>query len=245
MIAILLPDGTARTPRVNHGDDKSQSAAGYDAELVRQFKAGNEAAFVEIVARFRKRILAAAFSLVRNAADAEDVVQDTFISAHRGLAQFRGDSSLATWLYRIATNLSRNHYWYFVRRRRHAMLPLDVPMAEDSDRTVADVLLSDEPSPTHVVARGEFAALIIACMAKLHARHREILRLRNDFDQSYDEIAAVLGIEVGTVKSRLARARGSLRRLLAESCPEIPAAAPLSEWFEPNRGGGRFKVTSN
>lgn len=247
MIAIPLLDGTARPPGLDHGGGKSPSqiAATYDAELVRQFKAGNEAAFVEIVARFRKRILATAFSLVRNAADAEDVAQDTFVRAYRGLARFRGDSSLATWLYRIATNRSHNHYWHFVRRRRHATLSLDVPVAEGSDKSLADALQSDEPSPPQVAARGEFSDLIIACMDKLHAPHREILTLRNDLEQSYDEIATALGIEVGTVKSRIARARASLRRLLAESCPEIPATAALSEWFEPDRGGGRFKVTSN
>src|SRR5512132_1613034 len=103
----------------------SHQEAAHDAELVRRFNAGDEAAFVEIMTRYREKIFSVALALLRNRADAEEIAQDTFIRAHRGLARFRGDSSLATWLHRIAVNLARNRYWYFFRRRRHATLSLD------------------------------------------------------------------------------------------------------------------------
>ena len=113
----------------------SQQEAAHDAGLVRRFNAGDEAAFEEIMNRYREKIFSVALALLRNRADAEEIAQDTFIRAHRGLARFRGDSSLATWLHRIAVNLARNRYWYFFRRRRHATLSLDCALSDDSDAT--------------------------------------------------------------------------------------------------------------
>ena len=97
----------------------SLEEARHDAALVRRFRGGDESAFVEIVARYREKMFSVAFSLLQNRADAEEIAQDTFIRAYRGLARFRGDSALATWLHRIALNLSRNRYWYNFRRCQH------------------------------------------------------------------------------------------------------------------------------
>src|SRR5512133_607976 len=108
----------------------SRQEADHDAELVRRFNAGDEAAFVEIMNRYREKIFSVALALLRNRADAEEIAQDTFIRAHRGLSRFRGDSSLATWLHRIAVNLARNRYWYFFRHRRTE------PSSRGSDRRV-------------------------------------------------------------------------------------------------------------
>jgi RNA polymerase sigma-70 factor (ECF subfamily) len=222
----------------------SHQEAEHDAELVRRFNAGDEAAFVEIMTRYREKIFSVALALLRNRADAEEIAQDTFIRAHRGLSRFRGDSSLATWLHRIAVNLARNRYWYFFRRRRHATLSLDCALSDDSDATFADLVATDAPSPAREAATGEFSALVATCMEKLDARHREILTLRNLLNRSYDEIAQALGINVGTVKSRIARARGNLRALLAEACPEFSPDAAPSDWFEPARATGRLEVAA-
>lgn len=231
-----LSDRAARTAA-------SQQEAAYDAELIRRFNAGDESAFVEIVNRYREKIFSVALALLRNRADAEEIAQDTFIRAHRGLGRFRGDSSLATWLHRIAVNLARNRYWYFFRRRRHATLSLDCALSDDSDATFSDLVATDAPSPAREAATGEFSVLVSECMEKLDARHREILTLRNLLNRSYDEIATSLGINVGTVKSRIARARGNLRALLAEACPEFSPEAAPSDWFEPHRDSGRLEVT--
>ena len=94
-------------------------ATEYDAELVRRFKSGDEDAFAEIVGRHQARITSVALSHLRNHADAEEIAQDTFVRAYRGLALFRGDSSLASWLHSIVFNLSRNRHAYFFRRQRH------------------------------------------------------------------------------------------------------------------------------
>jgi len=208
-----------------------------DATLVRRFNAGDDKAFVEIVTRHRAKMYTIAFSVLRNHSDAEEIAQDTFIRAHRGLTDFRGDSSLATWLYRITVNLARNRYWHFFRRRRHLTQSLDRPLGEENSATFIDVVSSGAPSPARESTLREFSALIAQCMEQLAPAYREILSQRNALNCSYDEIATTLGINVGTVKSRIARARGSLRTLLAKACPEfLPDALP-AEWFESVRPG--------
>jgi RNA polymerase sigma-70 factor, ECF subfamily len=220
----------------------SRAEALFDATLVRRFNAGDEAAFVEIVTRYRDKMFHVALGLLRNRADAEEIAQDTFIRAHRSLARFRGDSSLAAWLYCITLNLSRNRYWYFFRRRRHATLSLDCALTDASDATFADLIATESPDPARESATNEFSALVAACMEKLDARHREILTLRNILHRTYDEIATSLGINVGTVKSRIARARENLRAKLAEACPEFAPESAPSDWFETVRPIGRLAL---
>lgn len=220
----------------------SREDARHDAGLVVRFNAGEEAAFTEIVTRYRGKMFAAAFAMLHNRSDAEEVAQDTFIRAHRGLATFRGDASLSTWLHHIALNLARNNYWYFYRRRRHTTLSLDCPFGADNPATFADLIATESAGPAREAMASEFSDLIAACIARLGARPREILTLRNTHHLSYGEIAGELGISVGTVKSRLGRARDSLRVLLLKSCPEFGSNAPLVAWFEPVRPAGRLEV---
>jgi RNA polymerase sigma-70 factor (ECF subfamily) len=214
----------------------------YDTTLVRRFNMGDEGAFAEIVSRYRSKMFSIAMCHLRNHADAEEIAQDTFIRAHRGLARFRGDSSLATWLHRIAFNLSRNRYKYYFCRRRHAMLSLDCPLNSDNEATFSDLIASENPSPAREATSGEFAELVDDCMSKLGTRQREILVLRNGKDQSYGEIAQTLGISIGTVKSRIGRAREKLRQLISLAYPELPEDASPFDWFETIRSSGRVGV---
>ncbi len=211
--------------------DVPASEAAIDADLVQKFLAGNESAFNEIVTRYSGKIYGLTFNLLRNSADAEEVTQDTFIRAYRGLVRFRGDSSLATWLYRIALNLARNRYWYFFRRRRQNWVSLDRPLTDDSDATFADLIAAGGNDPAQETATAEFTSLVAASMERLDRRHREILTMRNVLDLSYEEIALALGINIGTVKSRIARAREYLREILAESCPEFGCAKTDTDFF--------------
>jgi len=214
----------------------SNQEAVHDTELVRRFNAGDDSAFVEIVTRYRGKMFAIALSHLRNHADAEEIAQDTFIRAHRGLARFRGDSSLATWLHRIAFNLSHNRYWYYFRRRRHDSLSLDSAFGDDNQATVSDLIASDAPNPAREEANREFLAHVKVCMEKLSAQQREVLTLRNGLDQSYEGIAETLGISLGTVKSRIARARENLRAFLVETYAGFePGTSPFSQWFESSR----------
>ncbi|HZZ18744.1 MAG TPA: sigma-70 family RNA polymerase sigma factor [Opitutaceae bacterium] len=199
---------------------------------------------MEIMSRHKARIFAAAMALLRNYADAEEITQDTFIRAHRGFSRFRGDSSVATWLHRIAVNLARNRYWYYFRRRKHTTLSMDAAVGEEGDASFSDLLSAADPDPSQETSRQEFTTAVESCMEKLEPSHRRILTMRSVLDQSYEEIAAALGINVGTVKSRIARARERLRNRLAEQCPEFATEGNPAEWFEPARGEGQVAAAA-
>jgi len=211
--------------------EPSTEEGGDDSTLLSRFSGGDESAFTEIVNRYRGKIFSLTLNLLHNAADAEEITQDTFIRAYRGLERFRGESSLSTWLYRIALNLARNRYWYFFRRRRQNWVSLDRPLNDDSQATLADLVAATDHDPAQETVTGEFTSLIATCMERLDQKHREILIMRNVLDLSYEEIARALGINVGTVKSRIARAREYLRSLLAELCPDLAPAVSLADFF--------------
>lgn len=213
----------------------SIEAAAHDRTLVSRFNAGDGRAFEEIISRYRSKMFSIAFARLRSRADAEEIAQDTFIRAHRGLATFRGESSLCTWLHRITANLASNRYWYLFRRRRHLTQSLDRPLNHDSTATFADVVASEAPGPARESTLREFSTLVANCMEQLEPPQREILRQRTVRNCSYDEIATALDINVGTVKSRIARARGSLRVLLAQACPGMAPDAFPRDWFDPVR----------
>jgi RNA polymerase sigma-70 factor (ECF subfamily) len=194
---------------------KAQEVA-FDQMLVARFKQGDQAAFDEMVSRYWDRIYSMVHQLLRNQQDAEEVTQDAFIRAHRGLVNFRGDSAFSTWLYQIATNLARNRYWYWWRRKRDRSISFDAPVSHDNETTLAEIIPAEAESPEAEAVTQELLDNIATGMEKLGAKHREILVLRNVKNLSYEEIATILGISVGTVKSRIARARESLRAKLGE-----------------------------
>ena len=210
----------------------SRQEAIYDTSLVTRFKSGDESAFNEIAVRHRSRLFAIAFGVLKNHSDAEEVVQDALIRAHRGLAAFRGDSSLLTWLRCIAVNLARNQYWYYRRRCRHVTIPLDCPLYDDRQGSCSDLVATEESNPARQVVNREFSEVVAGCMALLGGQQQEILILRLSLERSYDEIAKELDISVGTVKSRLGRARETLRKLFAHACPEFRRGTKLATWFE-------------
>jgi RNA polymerase sigma-70 factor (ECF subfamily) len=209
------------------------SRAAEDAELVRRFHAGDEAAFAEIMNHYHPRVLAIARRLLNNDLDADDIAQDTFIRAHRGLANFRGDSSLSTWLYRIATNLARNRYWYFFRRHRQDTMSLNQPISAEHPHQLPELEATDSPSPLRQTMRNEFVELVGRCLDQLDTPHRDILRMRYIQHFSYDEIGSSLHLNFGTVKSRMARARERLRKLILSSAPELGRKASMEDFFEP------------
>lgn len=196
--------------KADYMSTKAQEVA-MDRILVDRFKSGDQAAFDEMVLRYWDRIFVMVKQLLGNSQDAEEVTQDAFVRAHRGLANFRGDSAFSTWLYQIATNLARNKYWYWWRRKRDKSISFDQPLSEDANMTLSDVFPSEAETPTDEAVTQEFVDRVAECMQLLNKKHREILILRNVQNLSYEEIASVLNISVGTVKSRIARAREGLR----------------------------------
>jgi len=187
-----------------------------DRLLVDRFKGGDEAAFNEMITRYWDRIYGMVHQLLRNQQDAEEVTQDAFIRAHRGLANFRGESAFSTWLYQIATNLARNRYWYWWRRKRDKTVSFDQPVSADNDTPLSEVFATEMATPGDITVTQELVDHIAVGMEKISAKHREVLILRNVKNMAYEEIAEVLSISVGTVKSRIARARESLREAIGE-----------------------------
>lgn len=239
------PENRQSKSGVNRRSGPASKEALYDAELVGRFKKGDETAFTTIMERHHKRLFAVAFGVLKNHSDAEEIAQDTFLRAHRDLGGFRGDSALATWLHRVALNLSRNRYWYYYRRRRHASVSLDSALGAQSSTTFSDLVTTDAAGPAREVLIAEFSELIAGCMTRLDAPQRETLEMCVNLRLSYAEIAERCGISIGTVKSRIARARDRLRFLMNEAYPEFNAAERRVEWFDPIRSTGGIEVIAS
>jgi len=193
--------------RVTHPD---AAATASDRELVGRCRAGNESAFDDLVRRHQQRAFNVAYQLLRNREDATEVAQDAFVRIYRNVNGFRGECEFTTWLHQIVVNLARNKHRWWKRRGRHASVSLDRAMGtEDGDVPVQTAASEDAPDVQAVKA--EFVELLSRRMNELPQKFREVLVLRNVEDLSYEQIAAVLHCSVGTVKSRLARAREQLR----------------------------------
>jgi RNA polymerase sigma-70 factor (ECF subfamily) len=180
---------------------------GSDLALIRAAAAGDRGAFHALVDRHSPGLFRVARSLSRNRADAEDVLQETFVGAFRGLKNFDGRASVKTWLTRICVRLAARH-WHGSRRSREAMA-LDAPGAADAV-SASDQALSTASAVPHVDRRLDLGAVI----GTLADDHREVIVLREVRGLSYDEIAAALNVPRGTVESRLHRARAALRQKL-------------------------------
>jgi RNA polymerase sigma-70 factor (ECF subfamily) len=185
---------------ISAGNDASNEAVN-DASLVRRAVAGDEKAFGQLVDRHSQRLYRLAYSLVGSGSDAEDVLQETWVGAYRGLSGFEGRSSFGTWLTRIL--VAQAARWRRDRKRRSR---------------------GSEPDENQVGVRSASEAVgskidLHAALQKLSPEHREIVVLREFEQMSYEEMAAVLSLPRGTVESRLFRARGELRELLKAYLP--------------------------
>ena len=177
-----------------------------DRRLIAECLAGRTAAFGDLVRRYQDRLFNAVFRVVENADDAADVVQDAFINAYQSLNSFKGDSEFFTWLYRIAFNAAIS-----LRRKRKVVLRLD---GEDGEKGAEPADPSDLVRPGLALERAEEDAHLVAALNRLSPEHRAVLVLKDLEDQKYEEIAEVLDVPIGTVRSRLHRARLELRDLL-------------------------------
>ena len=185
-----------------------------DRELVSRLQAGDEAAFDELVTRHQRRALNVAYQLLRNYEDATEVAQDAFVRIYRSIAEFRGECEFTTWLHQIVVNLARNKRRWWRRRGKEATVSVDCPV-ETPDGKVEVQVASETDAPDVEAAKAEFVQTLSKKMAGLPVKFREALVLRNVEDMSYEQIAQALGCSVGTVKSRIARAREALRQAMA------------------------------
>ena len=198
------------TGEVALGRAESVSAARTETTLVEQCLQGDGAAFSRLVALHEAMVVTLALRLLGEREEARDLAQDVFLQVYRTLGGFRGRSSLKTWIYRITVNQCRNRQRWWRRRRRDRALSLE-QLKPSLEAGLADPA---QPEPFERLERRETAARVQAALLRLSFDHRSILVLREVEDLSCQEIAATLGLPEGTVKSRLARARNGLRRLL-------------------------------
>lgn len=153
---------------------------------------------------------------IRCEEDIEELVSETFLRVWRSIGNFRGDSTLATYVYRIAGNLAMNRYHYWRRRKRDLTLSLDMPMGE-SEEPFHALIADSRDDLREQIQTDEHKLEIGAAFLTLTARQQEILVLLVGDSMSYEEIAAKLGLNLGTVKSRIARARICLKEALAQN----------------------------
>jgi RNA polymerase sigma-70 factor (ECF subfamily) len=182
-----------------------------EAALIARCAAGDEVACAELVAAHQRMVYGLAFNLLGNRDDALDLSQDVFLRVFRTLSTFRGQSALRTWIYRIVVNQARNRQRWWRRRHRAEQVSLD-----DYLKSFGDLEARQDVLPDRLLASKETAARIWQAMDRLPFDQRTALILREVDGLRYDEIAYSLDVAVGTVKSRLTRARQALREELGD-----------------------------
>lgn len=180
-------------------------ASGDDFDLIRQVKAGSREAFAELVKRYQSRVINVVYHMVGDRDDAEDVAQECFAKAFHRIDSFDFRSGFYTWLYRISVNTATD---FLKKMRRRRAVPLDsIPVTQIQGGELGQ-------APDRSAVRKELSGRVMEILALLPEKYRTVLILRELEEQSYEDIAAILRISVGTVESRLHRARARLREKL-------------------------------
>lgn len=182
-----------------------------EQELVARAKAGDDEAFAQLMRANEKRIYNLTLRMTGNPEDAMDLAQEAFLNAWRGLKFFQGDSAFSTWVYRLASNACIDHL-----RRKKRRQDISAPMPTDEEDDSQPDIPDDRFRPDRELERRELRRAVIQGLKQLSDEHRQVLVMRELNGLSYQEIADVLDLEAGTVKSRIARARNSLRKILVE-----------------------------
>ena len=212
-----------------------RAVATEDAALVAALKAGSEEAFALLIAQYSQSLFSLIARSLQDPADAADITQEVFIKVFRNIRSFHGESSLRTWLYRIALHEASNQRRWWGRHKRQE-ITIDTPLgAEDTDEgdeslCLGATLCDGRGSPFDHTSNAQVKHRVEACLRKLPEAFRTVVVLREMEGFSYDEIAEVLQVPAGTVKSRLKRGRTALKDLLL--------ADGLNELLKPARTGG-------
>lgn len=179
--------------------------------LIARLRRRESEAFNELVRLYQHRVFGLLLRMVGQPDEAEELAQEVFVNVYRGLDAFRGDAPLRTWIFRIATNQAKNRIKYLSRRRAGLQESLHDQLDERGFQPLGEPV----SRPDRAAEGAEMERVVSAALASLDAEHREVLVLRDIEGLSYEELAAVLGLAEGTVKSRLFRARYALKQRIA------------------------------
>jgi RNA polymerase sigma-70 factor, ECF subfamily len=190
-----------------------------EATLVAELQAGSEEAFARLIALYHRPLYSLIARSLQDSADASDITQEVFIKVFRNIRGFQGDSSLRTWLYRIALHEASNQRRWWSRHKRQEMT-IDTPFAEsdlEGESFSQELALTDGAcSPFERAAQAELRERVETALRQLPEMFRTVVVLREVEGLAYEEISEILQVNLGTVKSRLTRGRGLLRALLSE-----------------------------
>ena len=177
-----------------------------DRQLVERARTGDKRAFELLVEKYQRRLLRLLSRMVRNQDEIEDIAQETFIKAYRALPQFRGDAAFYTWLYRIGVNTARN----YLSSRGRAMVTMSDMAANDEDEPDERIVARDINTPESILSTKQVAYVVNEAIEALPEELRTAITLREIEGLSYEEIADMMGCPIGTVRSRIFRARESI-----------------------------------
>ena len=191
-----------------------------EAQFVARLVARDESAFNELVITYQRRVFALVFRMLGRREEAEDLAQEVFVQVFKAIDQFRGDSKLSTWIYRIAVNLCKNRTKYLSRRHANDQDDVDAMADRLPFSAAKGVIVGGISRPDELVEGMQLEVVVKRAIAQIEPEFREVLILRDVEDMSYEEIAEVTGLADGTVKSRIHRARAQLRTLVEKAMGE-------------------------
>ena len=181
-----------------------------DHHLIAECLRGNTSAFGVLVRQYQERLYNCVYRLVDNAEDTQDVVQEAFLNAYQSLDGFKGDSLFFTWLYRIAVNTAIS-----LKRKRRVTVRME--MGRNGEQPMEPLDPSDQNRPGHALEQAEESQRVHEALGRLSAEHRTVLVMKDMEGQKYETMAEILQVPIGTIRSRLHRARLELRELLEKS----------------------------
>jgi len=203
------PQAAARQPLLRHNEGEAERArmseAQVDELLVERVQQGDKRAFDLLISKYQHRIISLVGRYVSDPAEAMDVAQEAFIKAYRAIDRFRGDSAFYTWLYRIAINTAKN--WLVARKRRPPSSDIDAADAEQYD---IESRLKEQGTPENELLREEIKKTVFEAIADLPDDLRTAIMLREMEGMSYEDIAVTMDCPIGTVRSRIFRAREAI-----------------------------------
>jgi len=213
-----------------------------EAAIVAELKAGSEEAYAWLIGEFHQPIYGLVYRMVTDPSDAADTTQDVFLKVFRGMKHFNGESTLKTWIYRIALHEASNRRRWWFRHKAHETSM--EPMESDGDSSLAakETFVDSAESPFDCAAHEEVRMRVEEELRKISEPYRSTLILRDLEGMAYDEIAEVMEVSLGTVKSRLTRGRDALKKRLAPFVRQVGPELGLLSPEEAESSGRRTRV---